>query len=236
MLHRYDTKSYTRTPDNEFRLTEISVPTLHKHFGKTFYKLSDESDGRFGVQYAEGLNVDPKPFIPAGNAQGGGLYFFTDVQLIFLKYNWFIPFKVKYIRSVTFDGEASDARIWVEDRKFKANKCNYGPRTEYSNRATDYVNWNSYDSCIRAVSEDTYPCVLKFVPKEIIDYELCKLTMQKHPRSYKYIPEEYQTDEINRLAIISDPSQIRFCINPDSELCKLAVSKDPKVAKYLKRS
>jgi hypothetical protein len=234
MLHLFDNKNYTRAPENSHRLSEINVETLHKEFGYDFWKLSDDSDGRMGVRYKTGLNIDPKPFKPEGNAQGGGLYFFSSVQLIFLKYNWFIPFKVKYIRRVTFEGNAANARIWVEDRKFKANKCIYGSREEYSGRATDYVNWLNYDACLRAVREDTYPCVLKFVSPDLRTKELCELTVAKHPRSFKYVPELHQSMAMMTEVISKDPSQIRFCKNPPDSIIKLAFDKDNSIMKYLK--
>lgn len=235
MLHNFTDKNFERTPNVPHRLTEIDVPTLHQSFGKTFYKLSDASDGRMGVQYKDGLNVDPRPFLPQGNAQGGGLYFFSDTQLIFLKYNWFIPFKVKYIRKVSFEGEAADARIWVEDRKFKANKCIYGPRSEYSGNATDYVDWSDYDACMRAVLEDTYPCVLRFVQESMRTRELCDLTMVKHPRSFKYLPAIHQTYDNIKKAIMDDPRNIRFCkVIPPDDLLELALKKGgTKIARYL---
>ena len=87
-----------------------------------FYKITNESEFHHGLQYQDGLNVDPVPFSPEGDCVPGGIYFAREDILAFLNYG-------PWIREVTIPDDAQ----MVENpgdhpRKWRADRVILGPR------------------------------------------------------------------------------------------------------------
>jgi hypothetical protein len=86
-----------------------------------YYKILNEDENHYDLQYKTGLNIDPIPFNPSGNCQPGGIYFAREDILAFLGYG-------PWIREVTL---SEDARVYEnpwEPTKWKADKVILGKR------------------------------------------------------------------------------------------------------------
>jgi len=87
-----------------------------------FYKITNEEEIHHGLQYHDGLNIDPLPFSPTGDCVHGGIYFAREDILAFLS-------KGPWIRTVTIP---EDAQV-IENpgappRKWRADRVELGPR------------------------------------------------------------------------------------------------------------
>jgi len=88
-----------------------------------FYKILNENECHYGMQYQVGLNVDILPFNPQGDCEPGGIYFSKEDILHFLDYG-------PWIREVTFP---EDMQIYMNPgfpRKWKADRIILGERRE----------------------------------------------------------------------------------------------------------
>ena len=64
-----------------------------------YYKILNEDETHYGMQYKNGLNVDILPFNPSGDCTHGGIYFSREDILAFLGYGI-------WIRKVTIPKDA----------------------------------------------------------------------------------------------------------------------------------
>lgn len=46
-----------------------------------YYRLTNKAEVHRGLQYHDGLNVDPVEFSPVGSCSAGGMYFFSSQEL-----------------------------------------------------------------------------------------------------------------------------------------------------------
>ena len=81
--------------------------------GKKLYKILNHNLRHYDFQYREGLNKDTIMFNPSYECQRGGLYFCEEKFIID-----YINYGIKIATVEILD----DARVYVENRKFKANK------------------------------------------------------------------------------------------------------------------
>lgn len=98
--------------------------------GVKFYKLTFEDEIHNGYQFKDGLNIDNIPFSPEGSCQPGGIYFTEDKHFD----HW--NFSHTYYREVMIP---NDAKVYVEDAKFKADKIILGPRKLISDRGKEQL-------------------------------------------------------------------------------------------------
>jgi len=92
-------------------------------FNLQLVKLTNEEEKHNGFQYKDELNIDAVPFNPTFFCQPGGLYF-TEKRYT-EKWSTYNKKTMKYIRNVTIP---SDARVFCEGDKFKADKFILSPR------------------------------------------------------------------------------------------------------------
>lgn len=106
-----------------------------------YYKLTNETECHNGLQFHEGLNVDPQPFRPDKRC-GGGMYFFPEFAL--WQWIYFVSCSegpTRWIREVTFP---EDARIWDQGFMLKCDKFILGPRQRFSDQDIPrFVNWTN---------------------------------------------------------------------------------------------
>lgn len=90
-----------------------------------FVKLTTFSENHNGYQFKNGLNIDTIDFNTNMLCTPGGIYFINKIHMIkWLTYNK----KVMYwYREVTIP---NNARIYIEDCKFKTNMLILGPRKQ----------------------------------------------------------------------------------------------------------
>lgn len=92
-----------------------------------YYKITNEEECHYGMQYHDGLNVDILPFNPSGDCETGGLYFASEDILHFLDYG-------PWIREVTLpEGEEVYQNPVINDcpTKFKAHRIILGARRRW---------------------------------------------------------------------------------------------------------
>jgi len=92
-----------------------------------YYKILNEEEKHYGMQYKDGLNVDVLPFNPSGSCKPGGIYF-TDVENIF-EFCDYGP----WIREVTLpDGE--EIYKDPDGNKYKAHRVILGKRRKWATK------------------------------------------------------------------------------------------------------
>src|SRR5579872_4135573 len=88
-----------------------------------FIKLTNANENHNNFQFHDGLNIDTIPFNPKGSCSEGGIYFTTEED----SWEW-VRYDDKmniYMRKVVIP---DDARVYIEDGKFKADKIILGTR------------------------------------------------------------------------------------------------------------
>ena len=92
-------------------------------------------------------------------------------------------------------------------------------------------NIKTYIFCLRSVMKD--PGSLEFIPKDIIDYRICKEAVSLGGEMIFHVPEEFQTEELNLLAIKQSWQAIRHIKEQTYEMCKIAVAQNPNAFSYI---
>lgn len=171
------------------------------------YKLTCESENHFDLQYHDGLNEDVLPFNPDGSCQPGGLYFFTESQLVNL-YDYVN--NVFYIREVIFYDpntyeDLTDVRIYREKHKYKANKFYLLPRKEFNiidhyyneddllffrdniNELKKYIDFNNHECAIRSLNNNESLIIelSKFINIDKYEYTRFVKKLVNNSRIYK---------------------------------------------------
>jgi hypothetical protein len=194
------------------------------------YKLTNELENHYGFQYKTGLNVDTNPFNPTGDSKEGGLYFFKEDQLIYYK---------KYTNSIEWIREVvsfpEDAKIYVEENKFKADKFILGEREEFNENKFP-MNLLTPELCEIAVSK--YGETLKFVPIELRTPKLCKIAVSKSSWVLQYVPDSLKTEEMCKIALKNYGYALRYV--PENlqteEICKIAVNQNGRSLKHVSQN
>jgi hypothetical protein len=86
-----------------------------------FYKITNEEECHYGLQYHDGLVEDILPFNPTGSCTPGGIYFASEDIPAFLHYG-------PWIREVTIPEDAQVYKNPGSPNKWKADKVLLGPR------------------------------------------------------------------------------------------------------------
>ena len=214
---------------------EMSGEQFNKLFSDTkFVKLTNDLENHNGFQFEDGLNIDTIKFNPSGSCSAGGIYF-TTYQKAYL---WFSYGRnvMKYIRNVTIP---DDARVYIEENKFKVDKIFLGPKNiigqdiikqviELNYVHLQYVKEQTDDICILAVKRDG--SALKYVHKQTED--ICKLAVQGNGFMLKYVKE--QTNDICTIAVRQYCHALEFVKLQTPELCKLAIQGNGSALQYVK--
>jgi hypothetical protein len=173
-------------PGNQ--LTGVNFNAININ-GVEFYKILNEKEYHHGFQYKDGLNIDTNEF-NTEKCSAGGLYF-CEKQYIGLYIGYGI-----YIRKVSIP---NDARISIEDNKFKADKIILGERLSL----TDFFSNQTYEFNLAAVKQNGM--------------------------ALQYINTPNQTDEICVSAITQNCDAIQHVITKTFELYKVAVKHGYKI-------
>jgi len=162
--------------------TELSGTEFNKiHKDKKLYKFLSDDLSHFGFTYKEGLNIDNKSFSPIGNCSSGGLYFCEESTChLFWK---------NYGNKIAIIEVPDDARVYVEESKFKADKLIIKEIVKFMDMS--YIFWaNILLKDYRA---------LEYIKKQT--EEICKMALKKNWKALKYVKESFQTEELCKLAI-----------------------------------
>jgi len=105
-----------------------------------FYKFTNKLENHNGLQYHDGLNIDPLPFNPSGNCEPGGIYFAREDILFFHNY---------WLREVTLPEGKEIYENPGEPKKWKAHQVILGKRRKFD-----------YEICQELLEEGAKPTKL----------------------------------------------------------------------------
>lgn len=203
---------------------------------KIYYKIIPSN----GLQFQEGLNIDPIPFNPIGCCLKGGIHF-TDRDNIsrFFHYGSLIAeitipdnaqvYQEKPIHHWKADRIIINNVIRIEEFKGWQDPEFCRIAVQNNGMAIQYVNNPSVELCVIAVKNNGYS--LQFIDQDRLDDrkgEICRLAVEYVPWAIKYVKE--QTDELCKLAVKKNGLAIKYVNNKTDELCQLAI-KQTKLAK-----
>ena len=233
--------------------TGIEFNELHKN--KSFWKITNKSEKHNGFEFSSGLNVDKKPFISWGRKKPdatGGIYFYEFSHIV----NWvgnsmlsiigsstdIDSLRGEYIRQVIIP---DDTEVYVEDKKFKANKivlldreniwldnkiCTMMVRN--NGLSLKYVKCKTDKICMYAVS--VCPSALKYVDTKFQTEHICLYAIKKNIDTFQYIHPSKQTELLCKTAVTIRPEKTFSKIsNQTEELCLIAIKKFPDVIKLV---
>ena len=196
--------------------TEISGKLFNKLNGETkIFKILNEDLYHNGFKYEIGLNIDFIDFNPTNESEAGGLYFCEER---------FICYYINLGIKIAIVGIPDDARVYVESKKFKADKI------ILSNiiLLKDFDKFADPVFCTLAVQQNGL--ALQYVLKQT--EELCKLAVQRNGLALKFVKE--QTEEICKLAVQQYGMAIKFVKEQTEEICKLAVQQNGYALQFVK--
>ena len=208
------------------------------------YKFLNNNLTHYKFKYVVGLNEDIFPFNPTGECLEGGLYFCEESKcnLHFLQYGQ----KLALIKI------PNDARVYVEQDKFKSNKLiikqiinfadvddnfwlNIVPKNYY---AFKFVKIQTPSICELAVQQNCH--VLQFVKNQT--EEMCISAVKRWGKLLQYVHR--QTESICFEAVQQNGLALKYVLNHSmplssssslSEICIAAVQENGMALKYVKK-
>jgi len=202
-----------------------------------FYRLTNEEENHFGMQYKTGINTDILPFSPTGESSPGGMYFVHISKLhMYPSHCVFVP---AYVRKVSF---TENSIIYVERDKFKTNEFVLGEREKFSIETLSCLE-NKVISEPEDINKDAETCRfhimrnginIKYVNNEFLTSELCELAVKQNPEALKYISEENQSFQMCKMVIERNKHLFCYVKNQTEELSKIIVKIDGNFLKYVK--
>ena len=199
--------------------TEYSGREFNELVGKKkFYRFNNPTEEHRGVKYKTGVNKDPLQFNPSGTCERGGLYFISEDELAIWLEKWlyhfcllkdrqrvklsckcnrsyFSPYIFKWIREVKIRDQA---RVYVDNKKYKANEFVLGERIDIHDFKIDSIEdkiLNKYPHLLKFIKNQTHkqcieairkcPMIIKDVNKQTD--ELCKMALAENLDTFKYI-------------------------------------------------
>jgi flagellar biosynthesis/type III secretory pathway chaperone len=217
--------------------TELSGADFNNIYKDTkFYKFLKNDLKHYDFQYELGLNIDTKPFNPNNTCSEGGLYFCEESKCHMY---W-----MSYGNKLAFIEIPNDARVYIENDKFKADKLVITEVSDFKDvsdgfwisilskdgNALKYVKEQTYEIYKLAVQQDGYS--LEYVEEQT--EEICKLAVQQDGYSLEYVREQFKTEEICKLAVQQNGYALQYVKEQTEELCKLAVQQNGNVLYYVK--
>jgi len=188
----------------------------------------------YEFQYKLGLNVDPVEFSPKYQCSKGGLYFCEESKRHLF---WDVYGQVLAIIEIP-----SDARVYIEKDKFKADKLIIKEIIAFEDLSDDFwismlhvngmmiqkiKNQTEY-VCRLAVKQDGF--ALRFVRNQTED--ICRLAVQQDGLALQFVKN--QTEEICRLAVQEYSIALQYVKDQTEDICRLAVQKNGMALKFVK--
>ena len=194
-----------------------------------YYKLTNREEKHRGMQYKTGMNIDILPFNPTGECSEGGLYFFSETQLI---YHDIYCEESAWIREVSFEG-IGGIDIYVERDKYKTNKFVLGKRQKFvSNRLERYIRFDN-ENIITEIKKNTNN--IAYIPDKVKDIDMCISAVKKDGMALKYVPKKMKTENICKLAVQHSSFALEYVPDKlkDQDMCAMAVSKNSFALEYV---
>jgi hypothetical protein len=195
---------------------EINIDMLHDNWGQTFYKFVNDTFTHNNFTYKVGVNKDIMPFIPEYECHKGGLYFADKINI-----NNFS----NYGNSIAVIKLLQDSRIYVENKKFKANKfyicCFINP--------SDINRVDSRNPTITDIK--IYPYNLVYSKKS---YDECMCAVSVIGLTLQYVPDIYKSNiNICIAAVKQDGLALQFVQNKTDEIINIALKQNPKAIQFI---
>ena len=245
-----DIKISIELTDNKNLFSRMFKEIIGSNFNKIykntkFYRFMNDNLTHYGFTYKIGLNKDVYPFNPSGECEIGGLYF-CDESTCYL-------FCTHYGNKVAFIEIPDDARVYIEENKFKADKIIITDIVDFENMP-DSLWINIAPKCgimlkyvdplsdlltesICAAAVNHYGLALEFVPNKFKSINVCTLAVQQNGLSLQFVPPDLINKEICILAtkqygcaLKYVPLQFRTV-----EMWKAAVQQEGNVLKFFER-
>jgi len=178
------------------------------------YKFLYNSLKHYDFEYKLGLNIDHNNFNPINKCSKGGLYFCDESNC----YKHFGSYGTK----IGFVQIPDDAKIYVEDGKFKADKLIITKIVEFTDMSNEF--W--IDITMKN------GLALQYVLNPT--YELQKMAVTQNPFAIQFVLN--QTEELCTIAIRENGRVLRYITNPSDNICKLAVQRDGYAIQDVERS
>ena len=181
-----------------------------------FYKFLNNHLMHYNHIYKKGLNVDSITFNPKGTCSEGGLYFCDESQCHLYCTN--------YGEKVAIVTIPNDARVYVEENKFKADKIFVVEIIDFVNMPDDFwINMLSKnDDVLKYIKQQYVKRPESFWTDKLV---LCGLVLQ-------FI--ENQTEEQCILAVKQNGMALQFVKNQSNEICVLAVQQNGMALRFVK--
>ena len=220
--------------------TEYTGAEFNKAYeGTKFYKFLNYNLIHYGVKYELGLNIDPIEFNPTNTCSKGGLYF-SEKNKCHLHYRHY-GFKLALIEI------PNDARVYVEDSKFKADRLIIKNITNFfSNDALwidliskdglllEYINEQTPEICMKALKQNGL--ALEFVKEQTP--EICMTAIKQNGSALQFVTEPFLTEEICILAVKNNGFVLQFIKKHPNLLtenvCKFAVQESGCALQFIK--
>ena len=215
-----------------------------KKYGTVFYKILREDLTHHDFTFKEGINIDTNKFNPFGSCSKGGIYF-TNYENI---YDY-----LDYGINVCSVNILDDSLVYVEDKKFKADKidiqniCLISDSVLFSNKTEleymnivnknglllKYIKNQTKKICKAAVIQNEN--ALQFVFTEHITEETCKIVVTQNGNALKFMPIEKKSEKICKIAVKQDGNALEFVPkeHKSEEICKIAVTQNGYALKYV---
>src|SRR5579872_275343 len=190
--------------------------------GISFVKLTNESEVHRGFHFEDGLNVDTVLFNPISSCSAGGIYFIEENNIINWVYYDAVVGTMIYVRKVTIP---DDARVYIEDDKFKTDKLILGPKS-------------CIDKTIYSHSVESNVCVFKFLSNNVKDKNVCMKAVEGSYTSLNYVPAELRDKNICSHAVKNHGLSLQFVPEHiiDEEMCMNAVKEHAGALQYVPRT
>ena len=183
---------------------------LHK--GIKLYKFLNNDLKHYNFTYQLGLNIDFLPFNPDYECSPGGLYF-CDENTYHCHFNG-------YGHKIALIEIPDDARIYVEENKFKADKLIITDIIDFSDIGDDFwINILSIHGCVLKYIKTQTPaiCALAVYQNGLaltyVDDQtpvICELAVQQNGLALSYVDTDKQTLELCILAVKQNKDAIHY--------------------------
>jgi len=224
--------------------TEIAGIEFNKTYkdNTKFYKFLKNDLTHYGFQYKLGLNIDVFPFNPTNECSQRGLYFCAESKChLFWK---------RYGTLLAFIEIPNDARVYIEQDKFKSDKIIIKEIIKFEDVSDDF--WiNILQKDISALyyvknpsislTEEMCKSAVKRNGKALCyvhnqTEEICILAVQRDCMALEYVNEQFKTKEICEIAVKQNGNALQFIKeeNQTEEICRLAVTQDCRALRYVK--
>jgi hypothetical protein len=186
-------------------------------------KVLNDKEYHFNFRYKNGLNIDTNKFYPKGECEKGGLYF-TD-------YRYLLEFYEIYGKIIRLIEIPNDARVYIEDRKYKADKIIINEKiTTIKKFYKKYINnkeiclevvknnslaikdipesMKNYDICLEAVKNNGY--ALNYFLENIINKEICLKAVKNNGEALKSVPKKIINKKMCFKAVKNEGAALEF--------------------------